>query len=136
VKGAVTGIACASSDRVEVSAHESAWPLRVIPQSLRYDDLRRARLHAIPELPDAGADHVRVDHRIWSDLQEADPRFTAAVGLLIRLQDSATNPEAAEDISPLFVSPVHDLGLTVQLDGGWWKKPRANLAAQPFHVTA
>jgi len=66
--------------------------------------------------------HVGVDHGIG--IQEADPGFAATVGLSIRLQDSATHPEAPEDIGPLFVSPVHDLGLTVQLDGGWWEKPQ------------
>jgi hypothetical protein len=55
---------------------------------------------------------------IGSDLQETGPGFAATVGLLIRLEDSATYPEAPEDISSLFVGPVQDLGSTVNLDGG------------------
>jgi hypothetical protein len=64
---------------------------------------------------------------IGSDLQETGPGFAATVGLLIRLEDSATYPEAPEDISSLFVGPVQDLGSTVNLDGGGRNHPSIGL---------
>ena len=88
------------------------------------DDLAGPRFHAPPELPDVGANHVRIDQRIGSDPQEADPGLAAAVRRSVGLKDSAAHPEASEDIGPLLIGPVQGLGSAVQLDGRRGEEPQ------------
>jgi hypothetical protein len=65
-----------------------------------------------------------VNDRTGRDPEKADPGFAAVVRLPIGLEDSATHPEAPEDLSSFFVRPVQDVGSTVQLDDWWRENPQ------------
>ena len=81
-------------------------PLERLGLPGRDDDLAGSRFHAPPELPNGVADHVRGDHRIGHDPQEADPGLAAAVGRSVGFKDSAAHPEVVENIGPVLVGPV------------------------------
>src|SRR6266540_1524280 len=101
-------------------AETTSWRCRPQPGRpllCREEDRRPGRLHPSPEIPDAVRERVRSDDRVEGDLEEVDPCLPLPpAGLLVGREDPSAPPEAPEDVCPLLIGPVEDLGSPAQVD--------------------
>src|SRR5207244_3660121 len=72
----------------------------------------------------AVAHHVRVYHGIWSDVDEADPRFVTTTGFFVSIENLTAQSEASEHRHSARVGAIKNLGATVQLDCRRSEKPQ------------